>query len=149
MPADHVDRLAEHARARHAQTLHQAHAVLASMASNGDAITVSMLANKAGVSRSWIYTQPELRDQIERLQSQTRTGTPRRDARNGASEESLRRRLALAHQRIAQLRAESQQLRQSLAHAHGQIAPPKAPCSTTATVKELNESRARHPSSPQ
>lgn len=121
MPADHADRLAQHARARHEQTLQQAHAALTSMASDGEAITVSLLASKAGVSRSWIYTQPELRDQIERLQSQTRTGAPRRDATNGASEESLRRRLALAHQRIAQLRTENQQLRQSLARAHGQL----------------------------
>lgn len=123
MAADHVDRLAQHARARHEQTLQQARAALTSMASNGDAITVSLLAIKAGVSRSWIYTQPELRDQIEQLQrSKTRTGAPSsRDAGNGASEESLRRRLALAHQRIAQLRAENQQLRQSLARAHGQL----------------------------
>lgn len=121
MAADHVDRLAQHTRARHEQTLQQARAALTSMASDGEAITVSLLASKAGVSRSWIYTQPELRGQIERLQSQTRTGAPRRDAGNGASEESLRRRLALAHQRIAQLRAENQQLRQSLARAHGQL----------------------------
>lgn len=121
MRTDRADQLAEHARARHEQTLQQAHATLTSMADNGDAITVSLLASKAGVSRSWIYTQPELRDQIERLQSQTRTGAPRREAANGASEESLRRRLALAHQRIAQLRAENQQLRQSLARAHGQL----------------------------
>jgi len=120
-PADRADRLAQHARARHEQTLQQAHATLTSMADNGEAITVALLASKAGVSRSWIYTQPELRDQIERLQPQTRTGAPRREASNGASEESLRRRLALAHQRIEQLRADNQQLRQSLACAHGQL----------------------------
>jgi len=121
MPADRTDRLAQHARARHEQTLQQAHAALTSMADNGETITVSLLAGKAGVSRSWIYTQPELRDQIERLQLQTRTRAPRREAGNRASEESLRRRLALAHQRIAQLRAENQQLRQSLALVHGQL----------------------------
>lgn len=121
MPADRADRLAQHARARHEQTLQQAHAALTSMASNGDAITVSLLASKAGVSRSWIYTQPELRDQIERLQPQTRSGAPRRETGDRASEESLRRRLDLAHERITQLRAENQQLRQSLARAHGQL----------------------------
>ena len=121
MPADRADRLAQHARVRHEQTLQQAHAALTSMADNGEDITVSLRASKAGVSRSWIYIQPELRDQIERLQPQTRTGAPRREPGNGASEESLRRRLALAHQRIAQLRAENQQLRHSLARAHGQL----------------------------
>nr|WP_139795482.1 hypothetical protein [Nocardia donostiensis] len=38
-----------------------------------------------------------------------------------ASDESLRQRLALAHERITQLRTEDQQLRESLATAHGQL----------------------------
>ncbi len=122
MRADSADRLAQHARARHEQTLRRAQAALTSMVDNGDAITVSFLASRAGVSRSWIYTQPELRDQIEQLQQPTtRTGAPRRETDNHASEESLRRRLDLAHQRIAQLRTENQELRQSLARAHGQL----------------------------
>ncbi len=121
MPADLANRLAQLAHARHEQTLQRAHAALTSMVSNGDTITVSLLASKAGVSRSWIYTQPELRDQIKKLpRPMTRTGAPRREAGDSASEESLRRRLALAHQRIAELRAENQQLRRSLACAHGQ-----------------------------
>jgi hypothetical protein len=76
-----------------------------------------------GVSRSWIYTQPALRDQIEQLRYD-----PPRPRRSGsqaggsrASAESLRRRRALAHQQIQQLRSENQQLRQSLACAHGQL----------------------------
>jgi predicted nucleic acid-binding Zn-ribbon protein len=138
MPADRTDRLAEHARARHEQTLHRARAALTRMASNGDAITVSLLASKARVSRSWIYTQPELRDHIEQLQqATTRTGAPRRETANHASEESLRRRLALAHERIAQLRTENQQLRESLARAHGQLrAAQDTARSATATAKE-------------
>lgn len=143
MPADHVDRLAQHARGRHEQTLQQARAALTSMASNGDAITVSLLASTAGVSRSWIYTQPELRGEIERLQAQTRTGTPRRETGDGASDESLRRRLDLAHQRIAQLRAENQQLRESLARAHGQLRAVRGTTrSATATGKEPDDDRA-------
>lgn len=150
MPADRADRLAQHARARHEQTLHRAHAALTTMANNGDAITVSLLAGKAGVSRSWIYTQPQLRDQIEQLQQPTtRTGAPRRETDNHASEESLRRRLALAHQRIAQLRTENQQLRESLACAHGQLrAARDTASSATATAEESDNDRARRPSPP-
>lgn len=143
MPSDRADRLAEHARARHEQTLHRAHAALTSMTSNGDAITVSLLAGKAGVSRSWIYTQPELRGQIEQLQQLTRTGAPRRETANHASEESLRRRLELAHQRITQLRTENQQLRESLARAHGQLRVVRDTArSATATGKESDDDRA-------
>jgi Family of unknown function (DUF6262) len=114
MPADRANRLAQHARARHEQTLQRTQAVLTTMSKDGDVVTVSLLASKAAVSWSWIYTQPELRDQIEQLrQNRTRTGSPSWAPSSHASDESLRRRLELAHQRIAQLRAENQQLRQS------------------------------------
>jgi hypothetical protein len=72
------------------------------------------------VSRSWIYTRPELRELIEQL------AAPRIDmsaeSAHRASDESLRRRLALAHQRISQLNNENQQVRKALAQAHGHSA---------------------------
>lgn len=144
MPADRANRLVEHARARHEQTLHRARAALTSMADNGDAITVALLAGKAGVSRSWIYTQPELREHIEQLQqATTRPGAPRREAADHASEESLRRRLTLAHQRITQLRTENQQLRESLARAHGQLRVARETAGgTIVTGKEPHDDRA-------
>lgn len=76
-------------------------------------MTAALLAKQAGVSRSWIYTQPELRNRIRQLRSH--------QAGTRASDDSLRRRLALAHERISQLRAENQQLRDALAHVHGQL----------------------------
>lgn len=122
MPADLGGRLAEHARARHEQTLQRARTALAAMTTNGEPVTIARLAAQAAVSRAWIYTQPELRDQIEQARSNAaRPGAPGRQASNRASEDSLRRRLELAHQRISQLRAENQQLRQDLAIAHGHL----------------------------
>jgi hypothetical protein len=47
--------------------------------------------------------------------------TPTMHAASRASDESLRRRLELAHHKITQLRAENQQLRHDLAAAHGQL----------------------------
>jgi predicted nucleic acid-binding Zn-ribbon protein len=120
MPADHTHRLAQHARQRHEHTLQRARDALTALAASGEPVTIAMLATRAGVSRSWIYTQPELRERIEHLQQATPV------ARSGAgvhraSDESLRRRLDLAHQRIGQLRHENQQLREALARAHGQL----------------------------
>lgn len=136
MPADHTHRLAQHARARHEQTLQRAQAALAAMVADGNVVTVARLARKAGVSRSWIYTRAELRDRIELYQQNaTRAGEPGRDARSQASEESLRRRLTLAHQRITQLRDDNQHLRDSLANAYGQLR----------AAKEHQASRHRDP----
>ncbi len=122
MPADQAARLAAHARTRHEQTLQRAQAALSAMASNSTPVTIARLAAEAGVSRAWIYTQPGLRDQIERMQHGHASGRPSaRQAGSRASQESLRRRLELAHQKISQLRAENQQLRHDLAAAHGQL----------------------------
>ncbi len=101
MPADQASRLAEQARARHEQALQRAQATLAAMASDGTHVTIARLAAEAGVSRAWIYTQPGLRDQIERMRHGYASGRPPASrAASRASDESLRRRLELAHQKI-------------------------------------------------
>jgi predicted nucleic acid-binding Zn-ribbon protein len=121
MPADHAHRLAQHARQRHERTLQRASETLTTLADSGEPVSIAALATRAGVSRSWIYTQPELRERIEQLQQSSSRGTSRADSAHRASDESLHRRLTLAHQRITQLRNENQQLRDALAHAHGQL----------------------------
>lgn len=125
MPAEPGQHLAEHARQRHQQALHRAQETLTKMRDAGEAVTVALIARRAGVSRSWIYTQSALRDQIQQLQrNRADAGTARGTARGTAiraSDDSLRQRLTLAHERIGELRAENQHLRDALAHAHGQL----------------------------
>ena len=81
--------------------------------------TVSELARTAGVSRSWLYTQPHL---LEQLQQRTRPGRKSPTASSvRASEASMHRRLQLAHQRIRQLTDENRRLQDRLARAHGAL----------------------------
>jgi hypothetical protein len=68
MPADHTHHLAEHARQRHDQTLQRAQQTLTELTDAGEQVTVALLAARAKVSRSWIYTQPELRNRLRQLQ---------------------------------------------------------------------------------
>jgi hypothetical protein len=118
MPAEH---LAEHARQRHGQTLQRAQQTLTELTDAGEQVTVALLAARAKVSRSWIYTQPELRNRLRQLQQHRASAGFVRDTVTRATDDSLRQRLALAHDRIKQLRTENQQLRDALAHAHGQL----------------------------
>lgn len=121
MPAEHPHHLAEHARQRHDQTLRRAQQTLTELTDAGEHVTIARLANQAGVSRSWIYTQPALRDRLRQLQQHHASAGIVRDTVTRATDDSLRQRLALAHERITQLRTENQQLRDALAHAHGQL----------------------------
>lgn len=121
MPAERVHRLVEHARQRHQQTLDRARQTLAEMADADEPVTAALVAQRAGVSRSWIYSQPELRDQIQQQRSLRADADTVRNTVTRASDDSLRQRLVLAHERISRLREENQQLRDALAHAHGQL----------------------------
>jgi Family of unknown function (DUF6262) len=121
MPADQVARLTANARRRSEQTRQKAQDALAAMAARGGAITVAGLANNAEISRSWIYTQPELRERIDELNQAAAPRPPRSEAASRASLESLRRRLEMAHQRIAQLRNENGELRRTVEQLHGQL----------------------------
>jgi hypothetical protein len=121
MPAEPSLHLAEHARQRHQQALHRTQQTLTEMTDAGETMTVALIARRAGVSRSWIYTQPALRNQIQQLQRHRADAETNRETTTRASDNSLRQRLALAHERISQLRTENQQLRDALAQAHGQL----------------------------
>jgi hypothetical protein len=73
-------------------------------------------------SRSWLYNQPDLRAEIERLRARrsgTAPGLPSVPDRQRASNASLLRRLESATERIRCLEAENRQLRDALAVALG------------------------------
>ncbi len=121
MSVEHIEQLSAHARRRSEQTRRRAHEALAVLAARGEAVTVAVLAKDAAVSRSWIYTQPDLLERIEELRQSAPVRPTNAPTASQASLESLKRRLALAHQRIAQLRDENQQLRRSVEQLHGEL----------------------------
>lgn len=118
MRADNTRHLAKAAHLRADQTRRRALAALRQLANTDQPVTVSTLAQRAGVSRSWLYTQPDLLAQIREDHARPAT-TPIVPSRQGASDGSLRQRLQLAHQRIRELEADNQQLRHALAQALG------------------------------
>jgi uncharacterized protein (DUF58 family) len=80
------------------------------------------VARTAGVSRSWLYAQPDLRAELERLRAlSTRAPTsPPVPAQQRATDASLRCRLEVVNAEIRRLRTENHQLRQQLARALGE-----------------------------
>jgi hypothetical protein len=116
--ADRVERLREAAQARHEVTLRRAESVLQRMAKRGDPVTFNRVAETAGVSRSWLYRQPTLRQEIDRLRdaSASRPGLPSAER---ASTDSLRQQLHTYREEITRLRTENQELREQLARHLG------------------------------
>src|SRR6266487_482964 len=122
MRADNSHHVIAAARHRAAATRKRAVAALRRMDKAGASITFDSLAKQARVSRSWLYNQPDLRAEVERLRARQRPSSQSRPVpdRQRASDASLLRRLQAATERIQRLEADNQQLREALAQALGQ-----------------------------
>jgi hypothetical protein len=122
MPADNSDHLAVAARRRHELTRAKAIQALRELDRTGTPITFQTLARHASVSRSWLYSQPDIRAEIQNLRDATQRA-PATVIPTGqrASDTSLLRRLEAANQRNRQLTQDNQRLRRQLAEALGQL----------------------------
>lgn len=122
MPADTpASPLQVAARRRHQLTRSKAIRAIRELDNSGDPVTFETVAQQADVSRSWLYTQSDLRHQIQRLRETTRRSpSPAIPASQRSSDESLLRRLEHANERIRHLTDENQRLRRQLAIALGQ-----------------------------
>jgi Family of unknown function (DUF6262) len=116
-----ADPLSEAAARRHERTRSRAIQALRELDRAGAPVTFAGVAQAAGVSRSWLYTQPDISGQIRRLRQKTDGADFAGPIPAGqrASDESLRARLAAALDRNKQLADEKARLRRQLAHALG------------------------------
>jgi hypothetical protein len=118
--------LATAARQRHELTRSKTIQALRELDRAGTAVTFESVARHADVSRSWLYSQPDIRTEIERLRRATRRSPSSLiPAAQHTSDASLLIRLESAQERNRTLTAENQRLRRQLAHALGdQRTPP-------------------------
>ncbi len=139
MRRDNSHHLVAAAQRRRADTLQRARQALHELGETGQRRTVTQIAAHAGVSRSWLYAQPELRDQLRRLTAISETPEPAFARVERGSDASLRKRLTLAHQRIGELDDENRQLRNQIALLHGQLRTNRiAATHVTDTVHDTN-----------
>lgn len=112
--------LAEAATRRHELTRSKAIQALRDLDRAGVPVTFAAIASAAGISRSWLYAQPGIRDQIQRLRGAARHASgPAIPAGQRTSEASLRARLNAAFERNRALTDENARLRRQLARALG------------------------------
>jgi hypothetical protein len=143
MRADNSSHLAVSARRRHELTRAKAVRALRELDIADAPVTFESVARAAEVSRSWLYTQPDLRAEIERLRALDRRPLPTSaPARQRGSDASLAQRLEIALARNRDLTEDNQRLRRQLAHALGQLRAaglpvleePTAPRHTSVTI---------------
>ena len=113
------DPLVEAAARRHELARAKAVQALRELDRAGQPVTFARVA--AGISRSWLYTQPDISSQIRQMRERTeRTGSASAiPSGQRVTEASLRTRLAAALDRGKQLADENARIRRQLAHALG------------------------------
>jgi hypothetical protein len=120
-PPVHPDPLTEAAARRHELTRAKAIQALRELDRAGAPVTFAGVAQAAGISRSWLYTQPDISGQIRKLRNDASGRDPATAIPAGqrATGESLRVRLTAALNRNQQLADENARLRRQLARALG------------------------------
>ena len=115
------DPLVEAAARRHELARAKAVQALRELDRAGQPVTFARVAQEAGISRSWLYTQPDISSQIRQMRERTeRTGSASAiPSGQRVTEASLRTRLTAALDRGKQLADENARLRRQLAHALG------------------------------
>lgn len=116
---DPIEALREAAQARHDATLRRAEATLGTLVRHGAPITFHGFAEMAGVSRSWLYRQPQLRAQLEQLRQQRSSRAPTVPSAERATSDSLRQQIHTYREEIARLSKENQALYEQLARKLG------------------------------
>ncbi|MFF2438671.1 DUF6262 family protein [Streptomyces sp. NPDC058107] len=122
MRADNTQHLITAAKQRHELTRAKTLRALRELDDAGTAVTFEAVARRALVSRSWLYTQPDIRAEIGRLRALDRQKTESSiPSRQRSSDPSLQRRLESANSRNRELAEENTRLRRQLAEALGRL----------------------------
>ena len=115
-----AESLNQAASARHERTVARAEQALRELDAAGAPVSFQAVAQRAGISRQWLYTQPELRARIEALRDRAPVASDGVPARQRASEASLRQRLESVRAENQRLREDNAALKAELAIAYGQ-----------------------------
>ena len=96
----------------------RAEAALEALRRQAKPVNFAQIAKAAGVSRSWLYRQPEIREQIERMR-EAQPRMQRGQSPQRATADSLRQQLHTYREELARLRAENTALKDQLARHLG------------------------------
>lgn len=120
MRPDNSRYLIQAARDRHEAALRRARTALKDLDRGGQPVTFRAVAATAGVSRAWLYRQPQLRAQIERMRADAPAAGPVVPAAQRATDQSRQQRIEALLADNTRLRDENTRLREHVAALLGE-----------------------------
>jgi hypothetical protein len=121
MSAERTQAIRAAAATRSDDAAARARRVLREMGKRGARVNFAAVAAAAGISRQFLYTHPELRQEIEQLRGEQHSELSRLPLPERASDASIRARLRAALVDNQRLREQNARLREELALAHGRV----------------------------
>ncbi|MGC8509973.1 MAG: DUF6262 family protein [Acidimicrobiales bacterium] len=122
MRADNTNHLREAARRKHEECLKRVTAAIHEADRLHQRITVQGVAKSAGVSSSWIYTQPTVYEAVRSRRAEAGYRSPTRiPETGGASQVSQQKRIELLSSRLRDTTEDNQRLRRELAVVHAEL----------------------------
>jgi hypothetical protein len=112
--------LAAAAARKHHATLERGRVALRALDDSGAPINFQAVARTGNVSRQWLYQQPDLRHEIERLRDRGQRARTRVPDAQRSTEASLRQRVQSLLDENRRLRDQATQLRAELALVYGE-----------------------------
>ena len=116
MKADNSHHLLKAAEAKAKATREKVQQALRELDRDKAEITFTAVAAAAGVSRSYLYTDEEIKAEIERLRGAQRSSGQQRPTIQRSSDASLHQRIRVLLDRNKELTEENQKLREALAN---------------------------------
>jgi len=116
---ERADRIRAAAATRSLDATARAGRALRELHHRGADVNFAAVAAIAGVSRQFLYSHPQLRDEIKQLRGERDSTLARTSTAKPASDASLRSRLRAALDDNQRLREQNTRLRDELAVAHG------------------------------
>ena len=110
--------LAKVTEARVTETRRRAEEAIRKLDRQGWPVTFASVAGAASVSRSWLYREPDIRAQIDRLRARRGDGATHSVQR--ASADSIKRQREALIDELNILKEENRRLREEVARAYGQ-----------------------------
>jgi hypothetical protein len=144
MRPDNSRYIIQAARDRSQAALTRARSALKDLDRDGQPVTFRAVAATAGVSRAWLYRQPGLRQEIERLRADAPASSRPVPAGQRASDQSRQQRIEALLADNARLRADNTRLRDHVAALLGErraaqiTAPAAVPASAKTTVSDMS-----------
>lgn len=122
MKADNTGHLREAARRKHEECLSRVNAAIREADRLRQPVTIQGVAKAAGVSPSWIYTQPVVYEAVRSRRSVANHRAPMRiPGAEGAGRASQQKRIELLVSRLKETTEDNQRLRSELAVVHAEL----------------------------